>query len=140
MIADDGTQAGSAISAAPVAAAGPTGAGQAGAAAPAGHAGAAAPAGHAGSPGAKRSVRRLFAGAAVSFGKFWWDFLVGDTPGVTLATAVVIGVVALLVHTVSATVAWVVMPVAVAAILTATVTRAAQGARRARHPQPAADR
>ncbi|HTB08859.1 MAG TPA: hypothetical protein VK704_03525 [Acidimicrobiales bacterium] len=31
----------------------------------------------------------------VAFGRFWWDFLVGDTPEITVAVLLVIGVVAL---------------------------------------------
>jgi hypothetical protein len=30
------------------------------------------------------------------FGRFWWDFLVGDTPEITVAVLVIVGVVALL--------------------------------------------
>jgi hypothetical protein len=35
---------------------------------------------------------------AVAFGKFWWDFLVGDTPELFVGTVVSIGTVAWLVH------------------------------------------
>jgi hypothetical protein len=58
-----------------------------------------------------------------AFGLFWWDFLVGDTPEVTVATLVILGIVAGLVHWVSSTAAWAVLPVLVAATLTATVLR-----------------
>jgi hypothetical protein len=61
-----------------------------------------------------------------AFGGFWWDFLVGDTPEVTVATLVILGIVAGLVHWVSSTAAWAVMPVLVAATLTATVLRGRQ--------------
>ena len=30
------------------------------------------------------------------FGRFWWDFLVGDTPELFVAVVVIIGVIALL--------------------------------------------
>jgi hypothetical protein len=30
------------------------------------------------------------------FGRFWWDFLVGDTPEITVAVIVLVGAVALL--------------------------------------------
>lgn len=66
--------------------------------------------------------------AVIAFGRFWWDFLIGDTPEVTVATLVVLGVVALLVHTVSSTAAWAVLPVLVAATLTATVLRGRRAA------------
>jgi hypothetical protein len=29
------------------------------------------------------------------FGRFWWDFLVGDTPEITVAVIIILGVVAL---------------------------------------------
>ncbi|MGH3733820.1 MAG: hypothetical protein ACRDVC_10720 [Acidimicrobiales bacterium] len=32
---------------------------------------------------------------ARGFGKFWWDFLVGDTPEITVVVLVILGVVAL---------------------------------------------
>lgn len=34
--------------------------------------------------------------AAKAFGHFWWEFLVGDTPELTFAVAVVIGISAAL--------------------------------------------
>jgi hypothetical protein len=37
--------------------------------------------------------------AVVAFGKFWWDFLVGDTPEFAAATVAVVGA-AYLLHTV----------------------------------------
>jgi hypothetical protein len=37
-------------------------------------------------------VWRLLSG----FGRFWWDFLVGDTPEITVAVIVIVGVVALM--------------------------------------------
>jgi hypothetical protein len=37
-------------------------------------------------------IWRLLSG----FGRFWWDFLVGDTPEITVAVIVIVGVVALL--------------------------------------------
>jgi len=36
--------------------------------------------------------------AIVVFGKFWWDFLVGDTPELLVATIVVIGAALALRH------------------------------------------
>lgn len=35
---------------------------------------------------------------AMAFGKFWWDFLVGDTPELFAGALLLIGLVALLVH------------------------------------------
>jgi len=52
----------------------------------------------AGSSKSRSLVMRL----VVGFGHFWWDFLIGDTPEITIAVVVIVGVVAFLrnvVHT-----------------------------------------
>jgi hypothetical protein len=33
---------------------------------------------------------------ARGFGRFWWDFLVGDTPEITVAVVIIVGAMALL--------------------------------------------
>ena len=71
-------------------------------------------------------VARLVKG----FGRFWWEFLVGDTPEVFVASVVTIGVVAL----VSETAHWhrvgvVLLPLLVTATLVASVRRAARARR-----------
>ena len=43
-------------------------------------------------PGDRNVIWRLLSG----FGRFWWDFLVGDTPEITVAVILIVGVVALL--------------------------------------------
>jgi hypothetical protein len=43
-------------------------------------------------PSERSMIWRLLSG----FGRFWWDFLVGDTPEITVAVIVIVGVVALL--------------------------------------------
>jgi hypothetical protein len=48
------------------------------------------------SPEETSMVRR----AVVAFGRFWWDFLVGDTPELLVGSVVAVGIAALLVHTV----------------------------------------
>jgi len=63
----------------------------------------------------------------VAFGRFWWDFLVGDTPELFVGAVVVVGVLAVLclrpgLRTVAAFVA----PVLVAGVLTLSVWRAAR--------------
>jgi hypothetical protein len=58
-------------------------------------------------------VRRL-----VAFGRFWWDFVVGDDWLVAAAIAVALGVTALLA-------AWWVLPPAVALVLAGSLYRAA---------------
>jgi hypothetical protein len=59
---------------------------------------------------------------ARAFGHFWWDFLVGDTPELFLATVAVV-VVALLIHH-HHVVAVVVLPAMVIVSLGASVLRA----------------
>ena len=58
-----------------------------------------------------------------AFGRFWWDFLVGDTPELFVAVVVIIGITALLATSVSTVAAWVTMPVLVVAALTVSVRR-----------------
>jgi hypothetical protein len=58
-----------------------------------------------------------------AFGRFWWDFLVGDTPELFVATVVILGVTAALAKTVSTTAAWVTMPILVVAALAVSVWR-----------------
>jgi hypothetical protein len=58
-----------------------------------------------------------------AFGRFWWDFLVGDTPELFLATVLILGVTVILAKAVSTTAAWVVMPVLVVAALVTSVRR-----------------
>jgi hypothetical protein len=59
-----------------------------------------------------------------AFGRFWWDFLVGDTPELFVAAVVILGITAALAKTVSTTAAWVIMPVLVMATLAMSVWRA----------------
>jgi hypothetical protein len=65
------------------------------------------------------------------FGRFWWDFLVGDTPEIFLAVVVTLGVTAVISVVVHANaVAMVALPVLVAVSLSASVARAAKAAHR----------
>jgi hypothetical protein len=57
----------------------------------------------------------------VVFGRFWWDFLVGDTPEIFVGVLATIGLVVLLRH--DAGVALVVMPAAVTVVLVASLAR-----------------
>jgi hypothetical protein len=59
-----------------------------------------------------------------AFGRFWWEFLVGDTPELFVAMVVIVGLTALLAQTVSTTLAWAVFAPLVVAALTASVLRA----------------
>jgi hypothetical protein len=68
---------------------------------------------------------------AVAFGRFWWDFLVGDTPELFLGTLAVLGLVALLVRSGSPqAVVVAALPLLVALLLVATLARAARQRRR----------
>jgi hypothetical protein len=58
-----------------------------------------------------------------AFGRFWWEFLVGDTPELFVAVVFILAIIALLAHLVSTTVAWVLLPVLVMAALIASVWR-----------------
>jgi hypothetical protein len=58
-----------------------------------------------------------------AFGHFWWDFLVGDTPELFVATLVILAITALLAKAVSTTAAWLCLPVLVVAALVASVWR-----------------
>lgn len=67
----------------------------------------------------------------VGFGRFWWDFLVGDTPELFVATLVVVGGTASLSHAARANAAAVVLlPLAVVVALGLSVARAIARARR----------
>jgi len=66
-------------------------------------------------------------GALAAFGRFWWEFLVGDTPEVTVGVVAVVVVALLLRH--QRVVAVVLLPLLVASLLAATTWR---GRRRAR--------
>jgi hypothetical protein len=62
-----------------------------------------------------------------AFGRFWWEFLIGDTPGLFVGAAAVIGVVALIcVHPGARTFAAYLMPVLVALVVGLSVRRASR--------------
>jgi hypothetical protein len=72
-------------------------------------------------------VLRLIQG----FGRFWWDFLVGDTPELFVAALVIIGVIALLSERGHFnTAAIVVLPVFATLALAASLVRAVRLSRR----------
>jgi hypothetical protein len=57
------------------------------------------------------------------FGLFWWDFVVGDDWRVAVGIALALGVTAVLATTWAS--AWIVLPLAVAAVLWLSLRRAA---------------
>lgn len=58
-----------------------------------------------------------------SFGRFWWRFLVGDTPELFVAVVITVVVTALLAKNVSTAAAWATMPVLVVTALVLSVLR-----------------
>jgi len=58
-----------------------------------------------------------------AFGRFWWNFLVGDTPELFVAVLAIIGITAVLAKNVSTEAAWATMPVLVIAALVISVLR-----------------
>lgn len=60
-----------------------------------------------------------------AFGRFWWEFLIGDTPELFVGVMVVVGVLALVcLRPGLRTAAAVIAPVLVAGVLTASIWRA----------------
>jgi hypothetical protein len=57
------------------------------------------------------------------FGRFWWDFIVGDDWRVAAGIAIALGLTAILATTWAS--AWIVLPLAVAAVLWMSLRRAA---------------
>jgi hypothetical protein len=65
-----------------------------------------------------------------AFGRFWWEFLIGDTPELFVGALVVVGAVALVCTVPGARhLAAVVLPVLVAGLLGLSVLRAARSGR-----------
>jgi hypothetical protein len=58
-----------------------------------------------------------------SFGRFWWNFIVGDDWHVAVGVAIALGLTAVLATTSAP--AWLVMPLAVAAVLWMSLRRVA---------------
>lgn len=81
-----------------------------------------------GDPGAPASVVRRWLSA---FGRFWWEFLVGDTPELLVGVLVVVGVLALVcLRPGLRTAAALAAPVLVAGVLALSVRRAVRAGRR----------
>ncbi len=67
----------------------------------------------------------------IGFGRFWWDFLIGDTPELFVAALTVIGVIALLSEVAGANVAAIVaLPLLVIASLSISLYRAQRASRK----------
>jgi hypothetical protein len=72
--------------------------------------------------------------ALARFGRFWYDFIVGDDWSIALGVVAAVAITAVLAH--AGVVAWPVLPVGVASGLTWSV----RSARAARRPKPTAAR
>lgn len=72
-----------------------------------------------------------------AFGRFWWDFIVGDTPEIAVGAAVVLAL-AFAIHS-DARVASIVLPVAVAALVIGSVLRAVAASRPRSGGEPGPD-
>ena len=71
--------------------------------------------------GSRTPVARMVA----AFGRFWWDFLIGDTPELFVGAVLVVGLVALVcVDHAARSWAAVLLPVLVAGLLGSSVWRA----------------
>lgn len=76
-----------------------------------------------------RSVRNALSRALRAFGHFWWDFLIGDTPELAVATAVIVAVAFLLDG--SGAAGYLLLPVLAAAFLLLSTLRGRRRAPRA---------
>jgi len=77
--------------------------------------------------GTEAARRPVAVRAVVAFGRFWWDFLVGDTPELFVGAVAVVSLVALACTDHAArTTAAVVLPVLVAALLGLSTWRASR--------------
>jgi hypothetical protein len=65
-----------------------------------------------------------------AFGRFWYDFIVGDDWTIAAVVVVAVGVTAVLAH--NGVAAWWVLPAAVVVVLVTSVVRAARAARTGR--------
>jgi hypothetical protein len=65
-----------------------------------------------------------------TFGRFWYDFIVGDDWLLALAVVAAVGLTAIWVRVASA--AWVVLPVVIIGMLALSIRRARSAARRVR--------
>jgi hypothetical protein len=79
-------------------------------------------------PESERPAGRSWSGRAVrAFGRFWWEFLVGDTPELFAGALVILGLVALVCRDPAlGTVAAALLALAVVALLSVSVWRAAR--------------
>jgi hypothetical protein len=74
--------------------------------------------------------RPLILRLLVGFGRFWWDFLIGDTPELFVAAVVILSVIAILSEAAGANAAAIVaLPLLVVASLSISLVRAQRAQR-----------
>lgn len=74
------------------------------------------------------NVMSILRRSLVGFGRFWWDFLVGDTPELFLAVVAILVIISLVSITGHDNVlAYVALPILVTGALALSVRRAAKG-------------
>jgi hypothetical protein len=69
------------------------------------------------------------------FGRFWYDFIVGDDWTVAVATIAFVAITAAIAHRASPSDAWPILPIGVIAILGVSVWRALRAHQRADEPR-----
>lgn len=77
-------------------------------------------------PDTTPSRRPLPIRLVVGFGRFWWDFLVGDTPELFLGMVVVLGMSLALVELGGRAYAWIVLPLAVVDVVAMSAFKASR--------------
>ena len=88
------------------------------------------------SPQDRRTSPSLVRRYGTAFGRFWWEFLVGDTPELLVGAILVVSAGALFAHNGVARVVTVgSMPVLIVALLATSVQRARRAARPSRPPE-----
>lgn len=77
--------------------------------------------------------RRNFAArAAIAFGRFWWNFLVGDTPELFVGAVAILAGAAAVIAAADRPAAWVATPIALVVLLGLSLRREARRSARAR--------
>jgi hypothetical protein len=85
-------------------------------------------------PPTEQSTTSLARRSAVAFGRFWWEFLVGDTPELLIGAVLAVAIVAFLVHHGAARALTVALLPALVVVMLGVSVRRARRAARSREP------